>query len=241
MSEAGTDLKHYGVKGMKWGIRNDRETSGYRLQAAGPKIDSNLHQSTQTAGKNVASLMGERYGFHISALKTLGPGHPEYELGTVGFVESTPGKRGGDIYVRKNDFRKDLKDAEKIGWFANGCGNTHAFLTHESAHALFHAEQEVRPGFLAPKIVGGNIKARDAALKAATREAKREGIPSYQFSTKVSGYSAASGMREEMEAELFSQYHWNPNPPQFVKVWGETLHQEMGINSTPFREEVKLV
>ena len=27
------ELKHYGVKGMKWGVRKDRETKGQRQRA----------------------------------------------------------------------------------------------------------------------------------------------------------------------------------------------------------------
>lgn len=231
-------LAHYGVKGMKWGIRKeDAPAGGYRLQASGPTIDSNLHPSTQTAGKEVAALMSQRYGFQIAAIKDLKPSHPqEHEKGTIGFVQYTPGQAGGVVFARSDDVRKVLKGAEDTGWFGPGTGNPKSFITHEAAHAMFHAEQQVTVGFLAPKVVGGNRAARDSALKASLKAAKRDGISPYQYSSKVSGYAAAGGNREEMEAELFSNYHWNPNPPPFVKVWGETLHREMGIDPTPFRE-----
>jgi hypothetical protein len=233
------ELLHYGVKGMKWGVRKDQEDGVYRLQGPGPTIDSTLPQSTKSAGKEVASLIGERYGFKISALKSIEPGHPEYGTGTIGFVQGTPGRREGVIYTAHTDVRKQLKHGEDIGWFGKDCGNVRAFLTHESAHAIFHAEQKVKTGFAGPRIVGGNIKARDKAIKAAIKAAQRDGIPSHLFSSKVSDYAATSGMREEVEAELFSQYHWSSNPPSFVTVWGETLHRELGLNDTPFREEVK--
>jgi len=235
-------LVHYGVVGMKWGIRKSDETGGvHRFQTVGPKIDSALHKSTQVAGQDVARLMGERYGFHISELKSFGPGHPEYERGTAAYVEHTPGKRGGVIHASQADLRKSLKYSEEIGWSAKGCGHNHGLLTHEASHALFHAEEKVQMGFFKSKVVGGNIEARDAALKVAMQDAERSGIRRNQFVTNVSGYSAASGTRQEMEAELFSQYHWSPNPPSYVKVWGETLHQQMGVDPTPFREEVKHV
>ena len=231
-------LEHFGIKGMHWGIRKDQDPSNFRLQGADLTVDSRLPSSTKAAGREVASLIGERYGFRITSLNAIAPGHEEYERGTIGYVQSTPGKMGGSIYVHQSDVRKSLKDAEEMDWFAKDCGTVRAFLTHESAHALFHADQQVKSGLLGPKVVGGNIKARDKALKAAMKEVKREGIPPHLFSSKVSGYAKADGSREELEAELFSQYHWSSNPPQFVKVWGETLHQELGIDSTPFREVV---
>lgn len=232
-------LVHFGVKGMKWGVRKDNETGGHRLQTDGPKIDATLHPSNKTAAKEVASLINKRYGFEITEIKDLKVGNPqEYAYGTVGFVQSTPGQRGGVVFVKPEDNRKDLKGAEESGWFAEGTGNVRAFITHESGHAMFHAEQQIKSGFFKTKVVGGNIDAREAALKAATQEAKRQGIPPHETISRVSGYAAASGSREELEAELFSQYHWSPNPPSFVKVWGQTLHQEMGVDGTPFREEV---
>lgn len=238
------ELVHHGVKGMRWGVRNNHEAGSYRLQTASPLIDPTLPKSMKTAGKDVSLLIGKRYNFPISEIKTIKPGHPEWDPETIGFVERTPGKRGGVINVLDHgsaDVGKYLKHSEKLGWFGEGCGNERGFLTHESAHAIFHAEQQVRPGLLRPKVTGGNIKARNKALAASVKQAKRDGIPTRLFESKVSGYAKSSGMREELEAELFSQYHWSPNPPKFVKVWGETLHQELGIDGTPFRKEATKV
>ncbi|MFL6416847.1 MAG: hypothetical protein ACJ74Y_14380 [Bryobacteraceae bacterium] len=234
------ELVHFGVKGMKWGVRKADDSHGYRLHAASPTIAASLHPSTKDGAKRIAPLMASRYGFQISDFKDLKQTNPaEYAYGTVGYVESTPGQRGGVVHMRPGDQRKELANAEKTGWFAEGTGNVNGFITHESAHALFHAEQEIRPGLFRQKVVGGNIDARNAALKAATKQAASDGIPEHLQISRVSGYAAASGSREELEAELFSQYHWNPNPPAFVKAWGETLHREMGIDATPFREVVK--
>lgn len=237
-----SELAHYGTKGMKWGVRNDRDAGGYRFQAAELRVDPTLHPSTKAAGKEVASLIQERYNFHVTDLKAIGPGHPEYENGTLGYVElnvnnaSSKSREGkGVIYASQEDPSKALKLSEDMGWVGEDCGTTRAFLTHEAAHAIFHAPQQVKTGLLGSKVVGGDMKARDKALNAALRASERDG-DSRPLTTKLSGYAEASGMREEVEAELFSQYHWNPNPPSFVKVWGETLHQELGIDGTPFRE-----
>lgn len=232
-------LEHYGVKGMKWGVRKAEEGGNLRFQTVKPNIDALLPKKTQEAGNDVAALMAERYGFQVTALKSFGPGHPEYEMGTAAYVEATPGLRGGVIHASQKNLSKDLKYAEDIGWSAKGCGHEHGLLTHESSHALFHAEESTKVGLFKAKTVGGNIEAREVALQASVREAAKVGISNAQFIGAVSGYAAAAGSRHEMEAELFTQYHWSPNPPPFVKVWGETLHQEMGVDATPFRKAVK--
>lgn len=238
-SEVSDFLAHYGVKGMKWGVRKDEPSGGFALKSAPPTgvtISGNLQPFTKDAGTRVASLMRDRYGFNITELRELKPDNPEYKAGAVGFVQSTPGTAGGTIHIRGNDYRASLKSAEKAGWFAKGTGTPEAFITHEAGHALFHAEQGVVMGFFGPKRVGGEIKARDTAIKAALKEARKSGISEAMFSTSVSGYAAYSGMREEVEAELFSQYHWGTNVPRHVQVWGETLHRELGVDGTPFRE-----
>jgi hypothetical protein len=108
-----------------------------------------------------------------------------------------------------------------------------AFLTHESAHYVFHADQKVSKGLLGgPKITGGEIKARDAAMKAAFKAAKQDGASIWG----TSEYAQQAGNREELEAELFSQYRWATNPERFVQEWGKTLHQELGLDPTPFKE-----
>jgi hypothetical protein len=225
-------LVHYGVKGMHWGIRKEKPPSGVaRFQAPKPAIASDLHPATKQAAVEVAKLMSERYGFHITEVKSITPDNNsfEWQMGTYGLVNLTPGRREGIIHARIGDLGPAMKNAEKIGWVKDGTGDERGLFTHESAHALFHADQT-------------NVKesqARDKALEASIAEAKRMGVPPRKYIKNVSGYAKASGMRMETEAELFAQYHWSPNPPSFVKVWGETLHNEMGIDPTPFREAVK--
>lgn len=235
-------LTHFGVKGMKWGVRNDDPTSGgvHALVApsGGLVVDPKVPKSLQTAAREIAGKMGERYGFRIGEIKLMDKTREGYSPEMVAYVEHG-GSRGGSatIFVGDKDPKKLLKGAEDVGWFGEGTGNTKSLLTHESAHAIFHAEEKVKNGFFGQKVVGGHIEARNAALRAAGKEALRSGIPIEHLTAFVSGYAHSSGTRAELEAEMFAQYHWSPNPPAFIKVWGETLHKEMGVDPTPFREE----
>jgi len=232
MSPSG-DIEHHGVKGMHWGIRKDEQTVS---RFSGPSIEPGLHESTVAAANHVSALMHDRYGFEITKVVAMGPGNPEYDRGTMGFVENKGKKAEGVINITIDDTRPAMKKCEKVKWVGKGCGTPEAFLTHETAHAMFHATSyHDKNG----NIAGGNIEARLKAGRAAFEQAAKDGIRNdYQFMRKLSGYALHGNNREEVEAELFSQYHWGTNPPKFVKVWGETLHREMGIDGTPFRKGV---
>lgn len=228
-----TEIVHYGVKGMRWGVRKG-DDGIHRLQAPTVQVDSGIHSGTKKAATEVSSLIASRYGFEIKNVKTIGPGNPEYPS-TLAYVErnkTNNGSNQGNIFIQAKDLTDKMQNLEKTGWLGPGNGNVRSILTHESAHSLFHADQEVSVGFFGPKLKGGNIQARDKALKAAIKSAKKDKLSLWE----TSGYAATAGSREELEAELFSQYHWRTDPPNYVKVWGQTLHQEMGVDPTPFKE-----
>jgi hypothetical protein len=226
-------LAHFGVKGMHWGVRKD-DHSGYRAQTSAVTIDPSIHATTKKAVAEVSGLINDRYGYNIRTVKVLGPGHPEYP-GTVAFVESNANNNGrneGTVFIQARDLTKDLKNTEKTGWMAPGTGNIRGLLTHESSHSMFHADQQYTSGFFGPKVVGGNLKARDKALKVALKTAKQDKVSIWD----TSDYAKYAGNREELEAEMFSQYHWATNPPRYVQAWGQSLHQELGVDPTPFKE-----
>lgn len=228
-------LKHHGVKGMKWGVRNNQE-GGFRSETSSVNIEPGLHKDTAEAARQVSGLIRNRYGYNIKNVKILDKNHQHYDPDFLAFVEDNKlagGRNEATIFVQSKNMNKILKEAETDGWNAPGTGNTKGLLTHESAHSLFHSDQTVSVGLLGgQKVKGGNIKARDKALKAASKTARLDG----QSIWDSSGYARTAGVREELEAELFSQYHWATDPPNFVEAWGKTLHQELGVDPTPFKE-----
>jgi|SRR5687768_2320015 hypothetical protein len=229
------ELVHYGVKGMRWGVRKDDDVAG-RFQSVGesPKMDSRVHVVSQQAAREVAALIQERYGYKVREIKAIAPGHEEYSRGTLGYVANNgKQKLEGDIYLAIRDPTREMKASEKTGWVGKGLGNPIGLITHESAHAIFHSREKYDEN---GKVVGGEKEARMKALQAMVDEAQRKGISEHRLLEKLSGYAASSHGHEEIEAELFSQYHWHPKPPSFVTVWGQTLHAEMGIDPTPFKE-----
>ncbi len=237
-------LAHYGVKGMKWGVRKDDGGDG-KLRFQGPTsgvyLDPDLHEETQKAGSEVASLVTQRYGFNITDVASIGPGHPEYEMGTLGYVQLGSGSsNSGSIVVSQGDLAPRLEHSVDIGWTKPAVDGKEiqGLLTHETAHAIFHAQvKTVKAGmFGGYKQVGGHIEARDVALGVALNEAGKMGITMPNFMPSISGYAHAAGIREEAEAEMFMQYHWGKETPRFVKAWGESLHREMGLDPTPFKE-----
>lgn len=226
-------LAHHGVLGMHWGVRHDR-VGVYREKLAEVQIDPGINKNTKDAAKEVSNFMRDRYGLNIKSVKAITPDNPEYPA-TAAYVENNSvygGRSEGTIFVQSRDLSKVLKAGEETGWVAPGTGNIKAMMTHESFHAAFHSNESVRPGLLGPKVVGGHRKERDDALKAAIKVARKSGVSMWS----TSGYAAASGVREELEAELFTQYNWADNPEPFVIAYGKTLNGELGVDPTPFKD-----
>jgi hypothetical protein len=229
-------LAHHGIKGMHWGVRKER-VDVYRQKLAEVQVDPDIHKSTKDAAEEVSGFMRDRYGLDIKSVKAIRPGNPEWPT-TAAYVENNSvygGRSEGTIFVQARDMSKILKAGEETGWVAPGTGNIKGMMTHESFHAAFHSDESIKPGFLGPKVVGGHIKERNEALKAAIKEANKSGMSIWS----TSGYAQASGLRQELEAELFTQYNWADNPAPFVVAYGKSLNNELGVDPTPFKD-VKL-
>lgn len=228
-----TELKHHGVKGMHWGVHKEEDAGS---SASGVNVEPGIHKDTRDAAVKVSGLVRDRYGYDVKNIKVLDKKHPLYDPQIAAFVEDTQntgGRSEGTIFVNPRDSSKNFKRAEKYGWHAPGTANPTGLITHETSHSLFHSQQVItKTSSGEQKVTGGHIEARNKALEVAQRAAKRDG----QTIWDTSGYARSAGDRGELEAELFSQYHWATNPAKFVREWGETLHKEMGVDPTPFRE-----
>jgi hypothetical protein len=225
------ELVHYGVKGMRWGVRKNDEGS-YPSPAV---IEPGLHKKTHEAAQKVTGLIADRYGFEVKHVKVLDKSNPDFDPHVAAHVIIDTNTKDNErtIFVQPHDLTKQLKQMHRAGWMVPGTANHIGLLTHESGHAMLHASQHVvSDGKGGHKVLGDKVKALDKALDAALKAADEDG----RNILGISGYANAAGVRHELEAELFSQYHWAERPPRLVKVWGETLHRELGIDPTPFKE-----
>lgn len=243
-------LEHFGVLGMRWGRRKGSDSSSKGKPTYEPTVDpialgspiknmdKTIHTSTQNAAHEVAAMLKSRYGYEVTSVVAIEDKRKfkNYLAYVEGNAAGGNAKSKGTIHVQPRDLNPQLKKAEDSGWFGAGAGNVRSVMTHETAHSMFHAEEVYRRG----KVTGGSYDARQKALEAAKKTANTDGVKTRDLAKNISGYARASMWVEESEAEMFSQYHWSPNPPKFIKVWGETLHKEMGIDPTPFREVIDI-
>lgn len=230
-----TELVHYGVKGMHWGVRKDESGGGLSSPAI---IEPGLHKSTSEAARKVTGLVAERYGYEVKHVKVLDSSNPDYDPHVAAHVIVDVRTKDNEqtIFVQPQNLSSQMKRMHRAGWMAPGTANQTGLLTHETGHSMLHASQSVVTDSKGKrKLVGDKVKALDKALAAAQKAAEEDG----HNILGISGYAHAAAVRHELEAELFSQYHWANNPPRLVKVWGETFHRELGIDPTPFKEVTK--
>jgi hypothetical protein len=252
-------LEHHGVKGQKWGVRKDNATTGSGTNSTTTKATatrsntvtgSNLFPKEQSASMNtIAKKMNQAYGFKVDEFVPLTA--RENKQGYLAYVQGRS-KGGNVIHVTDNPkLKADLIDLQNQGWFvkSNPKNAIEANLTHEACHGMFHRVDTTDKGLIGGLTAKQPIahmrdsawsKARETGI--ATGEIKTgKGLrklttpsPDFQMSKQLSKYAHSSLFLEENEAELFTSYHWNPNPPKFVDAYMNDIHRQMGKEVQPF-------
>lgn len=115
-------LMHYGVKGMKWGIRHDKPTSGRRAekrkakQRRAEKRKTNISKMRNYTGSNKSDALKSARRKDINKMsnadlqKTVNRLNLERQYRDLTKVNLTPGKRYVDSY---KDYNKSISQARK--------------------------------------------------------------------------------------------------------------------------------
>jgi 2'-5' RNA ligase len=230
-------LEHHGVKGMKWGVRNTTSTTLGRTTAH--KVEGLEHYTPEVgqAIKTVSQKMGRGYNLRIDEVVPLSEKEDQKFLGYVRIKN----KGANAIHLSTDPkLKKTLAGFEKEGWFtASNGNNVESLLTHESAHALLH----VRNG--SGKPIGEQIRKdawqkvadqalADGTIKKRTGFSRLTGDMYRDVAGNVSDYAKSSFFIEEIEAEMFTSYHWAKNPPKFVDTYMKEVNTAMGKPVQPF-------
>jgi hypothetical protein len=243
-------IEHHGVKGMRWGHRKQYETTtNTRIRKTKSVPGSEKFKKADAASMNdVAKKMQNAYGHKIDEFVPIDHNKEKHIFAYV-----TLNNKGTDV-VHVTDsprFRSDLAKCQKEGWFVHTAPNhrIEANITHESAHSLLHSRNVEGKGFVARVKAPEPIEPmRKSAWAKAEEQARKDGDvvplkgikritgdrPEFQMAKKISKYAHSSLFIEEPEAEIFTAYHWSPNPPKFVDAFMNDLHSNMGVKVQPF-------
>jgi hypothetical protein len=235
-------LEHHGIKGQKWGVRKQHNTVASPHSSSGVKGLEHYPKAQAASMTTVTKKMEKHYGFKIGEFVPLTEAENRKYIAYV-----KPNNKGANVVHMTNHplLKKALDLMQDQGWFVPAGGKVvEANLTHEAAHGLFHARNLEGKGFIA------RVKApmpidpmRKSAWAKAEAQAKKDGDittgflkphAQYQIAGKLSKYADSSMFSEEHEAEIFSAYHWSPNPPKFVDAFMNDIHSNMGKKVQPF-------
>jgi hypothetical protein len=238
-------LEHYGMKGMRWGIRKEYVpvSSGNRksTQISG---SNNFSKTQAVSMNNIAQKMNKAYGLKIDEFKPL---ESRLEKKAFAYVESTNNGKNVVHVTTRSDVVKKLQECEKDGWLIPSIEGREieSLLTHETAHTLFHSVNVEGMGAKERWKARESMNSmRKSAWQKAEEQARKDGdvkskrfrpdFPMEQLNKKISKYASSSLFIEEAEAEMFSAYHWSPKPPKFIDTFYSDIHSQMGINVQPF-------
>lgn len=239
-------LLHYGKKGMKWGVRKGSDTSTSTSSGTSVKGIEHYSKAQAASMSDVATKVKKAYGLKIDEFIPL---TDRQNKRGIAYVDA---RSKGSTVVHmstKSDLKKTLTSLEKKGWFVPSGGRPiESILTHESAHALFHQTDIQGKAFRKTTVAPAMDTMRNSAWTKAKAQAEKDGhvvpgkglrklitdSPQTQMGKKLSTYAHATLWIEETEAEIFTAYHWSPNPPKFVDAFMNDVHKSMGKKVKPF-------
>lgn len=236
-------LSHHGVKGMRWGVRKQYNTTMSPHSVSSVKGLEQFPKAQAASMSAVSTKMSKAYGFKVEEFVPLTKSEDRKYIAYV-----LPNNKGANVIHMTKDpnLKENLNKMQEKGWFVPVSGKViEANLTHEAAHGMFHARNLQGKGII------GKLKApspiepmRMNAWKKAEEQARKDGDivskrfrpddPQYQMAKKLSKYAHSSMFIEEHEAELFAAYHWSSNPPKFVDTFMTDIHKNMGKEVQPF-------
>lgn len=226
-------LSHHGVKGMKWGIRKDRDVKGLDKF---PKEQSD-------ALNLISGKMEKAYGWKIDGFIPVDMTQKKNK-NLLAYV-ATKGDGTNWVHMRNDrKLKSDIISLQKSGWLVPAKGHPlESLISHESAHSLLHTRNVGDKTWFEQRKVKQPVEViRKDAWKKAQEQAIKDGDvqkglfkshPEYQMTKHLSGYAKNSLFIEESEAEMFAYYHWG-NPPKFVDVFMNEIHTSMGKEVAPF-------
>lgn len=245
-------LEHHGTKGMKWGVTTKSPpSSGSRPQSNSSSNvqGSNLFTNKQqvAAMNSTAKKLKKAYGYEVKEFVPLTKKEEASKF--MAYVDSGTGfrsKASNRVHMMNDPVRLAmLKDLQKSGWFPpSGGHNVEGIITHEVFHSMMHVPDTTGKGFVGRLTAPQPIKPmRKSAWAKSEAQAIKDGDvvkgftkqpAQMQMAQKTSKYAHSSMYTEEHEAEMFTAYHWSPNPPKFVDVFMKDIHSSMGKEVKPF-------
>jgi hypothetical protein len=241
-------LVHYGVTGMKWGVRKEYKSSAPTRPSRVVKGTEHYPKSLANSMNDVSNRMNKAYGYKVAEFVPLTEREARHGIAYV----RARSKTGNVIHMTNDPKTKPMLDElQKAGWFVPTVRgkSVEGMITHESAHGLFHQAHVQKIGKIrSTSTTPAMDQMRKSAWTAAREQAVKDGdvvpgkglkklvTPSgdIQMAKKISKYAEFSMFIEEAEAEMFTAYHWSPDPPKFVDAFMNDVHGSMGKKVKPF-------
>jgi hypothetical protein len=194
--------------------KHNQQTHGHENAGTDltPELRKHLPPEDAERVGRLLGVLSDRYGVGFDKVGPIPPSRIDQDIADT---------YGSKLRVNRRLLSdRVLAKAERQGWLAPGSGTVEGLITHEYAHRLLDDGSH------------GKASLATTAQTRARLRADAVGAPRPQA---VSDYAKSNGA--EVTAELFANYHFGGDRrAPWVVTWGETLHQELGVDPTPLSE-----